>query len=171
MKELTRIKTALLILFFGISTFAIAQVTKTDISNGDGEECSYLQYEPKEGDLFNRDEMLPITTVWFEVFDCMDDTEDNRMRIVDAVAREYGHQGTDFVNNKPKVSRQNGHGDCFESTEDPSVAVNIYYIFDEGSLHGFVHAQPKDGICVASAGGRGGPGGGMRGGGGRPDDG
>ena len=171
MKVMTRLNTTLLIFLLGYSIVATAQETKTDVSNGDGKSCSYLQYEPKEGDLFNRGEMRPITTVWFEVFDCMDDTQDNRMRIVDAVARAYGHQGTDFVNSEPKVSRQNGHGDCFESTEDPSVAVSIYYLFDNESIQGFVHTQPKDGICVASSGGRGGPGGGMFGGRGRPADG
>ena len=59
MEKLKYINTSLLVFLFGISTFAVAQEVKTDISNGDGEVCPYLQYEPKEGDLFNRDETAP----------------------------------------------------------------------------------------------------------------
>jgi len=95
----------------------------------------------------------------------MEDTEKNRLKIIDSIARSYGHEGTDFENNQPKVSRQNAHGDCYELPEDSSVALNIYYIFDTEFIQGFVHAQPKDGICVEAAGrGAGGPGGGRPGG-------
>ena len=171
MNKLIHIYTALLIFFFGVSTFTVAQEadtdiweTKTDISNESGAVCPYLQAEPKEGDLFNRGEMLPITTVWFEDFACMDDTEENRRKVIDSAARFYGFEGTDFVNNEPKSSRQNGHGNCYQSTENPEAVVSIYYIYDTETLHGYVHAPPKDGICVAAA-GRGGPGGAGMGGG------
>lgn len=160
------INTALFISLLAISTFANAQETKTDIADEHEKVCTYLQYEPKEGDLFNREEMLPITTVWFEDTSCMEDTEKNRLLILDSIARSYGYAGTDFVNNQPKMSRQNAHGACFELPEDSSVALNAYYMFDTEFIQGFVHAQPKDGICVESIprrGGRrgaGGPGGG-----------
>ena len=158
MTKVIQIKIALIFLFFGFSALTIAQETKSDVSNDKGEVCSYLQYPPKEGDLFNRGEMLPVTTVWFEDFACMDDTEENRMRIIDAVARSYGHQGTDFVNHKPKVSRQEGHGDCYESADGQNVTVSIYYLYDTESIQGYVHSQPKGLKCIAAA-GRGGPGG------------
>lgn len=170
MNRLLHFNAALIISLLGLSTLAAstiatAQETKTDIADENDKVCSYLQYEPKSGDLFNRDEMLPITTVWFEDTSCMEDTEKNRLKIIDSIARSYGHEGTDFENNQPKVSRQNAHGDCYELPEDSSVALNIYYIFDTEFIQGFVHAQPKDGICVEAAGrGAGGPGGGRPGG-------
>lgn len=170
MNRLLHFNAALIISLLGLSTLAAstiatAQETKTDIADEYDKVCSYLQYEPKSGDLFNRDEMLPITTVWFEDTSCMEDTEKNRLKIIDSIARSYGHDGTDFENNQPKVSRQNAHGDCYELPEDSSVALNIYYIFDTEFIQGFVHAQPKDGICVEAAGrGAGGPGGGRPGG-------
>ena len=170
MNRLLHFNAALIISLLGLSTLAAstiatAQETKTDIADEYDKVCSYLQYEPKSGDLFNRDEMLPITTVWFEDTSCMEDTEKNRLKIIDSIARSYGHDGTDFENNQPEVSRQNAHGDCYELPEDSSVALNIYYIFDTEFIQGFVHAQPKDGICVEAAGrGAGGPGGGRPGG-------
>jgi hypothetical protein len=170
MNRLLHFNAALIISLLGLSTLAAstiatAQETKTDIADEHDKVCSYLQYEPKSGDLFNRDKMLPITTVWFEDTSCMEDTEKNRLKIIDSIARSYGHEGTDFENNQPKVSRQNAHGDCYELPEDSSVALNIYYIFDTEFIQGFVHAQPKDGICVEAAGrGAGGPGGGRPGG-------
>ena len=60
MNRLIHINAALLISLLGISTlgvstFAVAQETKTDIADEYDKVCSYLQYEPKSGDLFNRD--------------------------------------------------------------------------------------------------------------------
>lgn len=156
MNRLIHINAALLISLLGISTlgvstFAVAQETKTDIADEYDKVCSYLQYEPKSGDLFNRDEMLPITTVWFEDTSCMEDSEKNRLKIIDSIARSYGHEGTDFEQKQPKVSRQNAHGDCYELPDDSSVSLNIYYIYDTEFIQGFVHAQPKEGVCVESA--------------------
>lgn len=145
----------LVVSLLGFTASSSAQETKTDIVNEHEQVCSYLQYEPKNGDLFNRDEMIPITTVWFEDYTCMEDTEKNRLIILNAIARSQGHEGVDFVNNQPKMSRQNAHGTCYELPGDSSVALNAYYMFDTEFIQGFVFAPPKGGICVEATGGRG----------------
>ena len=166
MNRYIHINTTLIIALFGFSALAVAQETKSDVSNENGEVCSYLLYPPKEGDLFNRGEVLPVKTVWFEDFSCMEDTEDNRMIIVDLVARLNGHQDAGFLSHEPEVTGQ-FHGDCFKSTKTPTVAVNIYYLIDTEFIQGFVHSLPKGTTCTISEerAGRGGRGGQM---GGRP---